>query len=129
MSMDQALTANDVGVASLAGGAVSIAGIATGLSYEVLIAGFAGALCALSFQSAMAAWRRIWTLFTSTLFAGYVAPIVYVWAGKLVPGDHQPLTLLVFSAYLCGIGAQAAIPLFMEWVERRGRKAIDEVGP
>lgn len=129
MSMDQALTVNDVGTATLAGGAVSIAGIATGLSYEVLFAGFAGALCALSFLPALAVWRRMWSLITSTLSAGYVSPILHVWAQKLVPGDHQPLLLLVFTAYLCGVGAQVAIPLFMVWVEKRGQKAINEVGP
>lgn len=122
MAMDQAVNASDVATATLAGGAVSIAGIATGLSYEVLFGGFAGALCSLSFLPAMLAWRRVWTLITSTLTAGYVAPIVFVWLQKVVPGEHAPLALLVFAAWLCGVGAQVAIPIFMAWVEHQGRK-------
>ena len=123
--MDKTASATNAAVSS----AVTVLGIATGLSYEVLFAGFSGALCALSFLGAMSAWRRVWSLISSTLFAGYCAPIAYVWAMKLVPGDHAPLLLMVFTAYCCGISAQAAIPLFMLWVERQGQKKVNEVSP
>ena len=71
------------------GTAVTIAGMTTGLHYEVLLAGFAGALVSLSFIGQMPAWRRLWSLFTSTIFAGYTAPVFSLYVAKATQ-DNDP---------------------------------------
>jgi hypothetical protein len=130
--MSQVINAADAGVAVVTTSAVTIAGIATGLSYDILIAGFAGALCSLSFMPSVKTWGRLWTLVTSTLFAGYVAPVALVLVLALVRQfvddvPTEPLVVKLLSAYGCGLGAQVLLPIFMEWMKRRAQQKLDGV--
>lgn len=116
---------------ALSSSAVTIAGVATGLSYDVLMAGFAGALCSISALGPLSPWSRLWTIFTSTLFAGYSAPVaialIETLIRKFVDIPSEPVVLRLFTAYVCGVVAQIVIPLMQEWVRKRGQKEIDEV--
>lgn len=97
------------GANAVAATAITVWGVATGLSYEVLLAGFAGGLVSLSFLDPMSAWRRVWTPITATLTAGYTSPIA---AGMVAPGEgsHEPLQLLITSAFVIGLCTQMLIP-------------------
>lgn len=107
-------------MANLASGtAVTIAGMATGLHYEVLLAGFAGALVSLSFIGVMSVWRRLWSLFTSTIFAGYTAPVFALYVVHVTPGDTIHQGLIVFSGLVMGMGAQVLIPIAMNWLQQK----------
>lgn len=95
---------------------VTIFGIATGLSYDVLLAGFAGGLVSLSFIEPQGVWRRIWTLTTSTLLAGYVAPGALPWIVSVSPeGAEVPV---VFAGFCAGLFGQAVIPAFTQRLKR-----------
>lgn len=102
---------------------ITLWGIATGLSYEVLLAGFAGGLVSLSFLPPMGIWRRIWTPVTATLTAGYTAPIAAHYLSSLL-SDLDMLALLVFSAFCLGLAAQFLIPIAL----KRAQKKVATVG-
>lgn len=102
---------------------ITIWGVATGLSYEVLLAGFAGGLVSLSFIAPMSIWRRIWTPFAATLTAGYTAQIGAHYLDKLFEGGVSGLALLVFSAFAIGVLTQVLIPAVMSWVRRKAETA------
>jgi hypothetical protein len=113
--MDQATGISHATAATV----VTVAGLATGLHYEVLLAGFAGALTSLTYLGAMAVWRRLWSLVTSTLTAGYIAPVLSLYVLKAVPhGEGVSLAILVFSGFVMGLFAQTAIPASMRRIEK-----------
>ena len=99
---------------------ITIWGIATGLTYEVLLAGFAGGLVSLSFLGPLTIWQRIWTPFAATLTAGYTSPIWAHYLFKMLGSDMPGLPLLVFSAFCIGLAAQVLIPVGLAWVRRKG---------
>jgi hypothetical protein len=113
--MDHSTNAANAAVAT----AITVWGIATGLSYEVLLAGFAGGLVSLSFLGPLTIWQRIWTPFAATLTAGYTAPIWAYYLLKLLEGV-EGLPILVFSAFCIGVAAQVLIPVGLTWVRRKG---------
>lgn len=99
---------------------ITLWGVATGLSYEVLLAGFSGGLVSLSFLPPMGIWRRIWTPVTATLTAGYISPVVV----PLLPGavgapDAAGTAGLICSAFLVGLTTQLLIPVVMKRVHAR----------
>lgn len=98
---------------------VTILGVATGLSYDILLAGFAGGLVSLSFIEPQGIWRRIWTLSSATLLAGYTAPVALAWIYTVSPegADIPP----VFAGFCMGLFGQALIPTVLQ----RARKALD----
>lgn len=108
--MDRALTLTH----AVAATAVTIGGFATGLYYDVLLAGFAGALASLSYLEVMSTWRRMWSLVTSSLTAGYTAPTFALYIGQLMPGvNATDQAALVFSGFTMGLAAQTLIPVAM----------------
>ncbi len=113
--MDNTGTVTNAAVAT----AITVWGVATGLSYEVLLAGFAGGLVSLSFIPPLSIWRRIWTPFAATLTAGYTAQIGVHYLDKLFDGGVSGLALLVFSAFVIGVLTQVLIPAAMSWVRRK----------
>jgi len=122
----QAKVNSAIAVPAAASAAVTIFGVTTGLSYEVLFAGFAGALCSLSFIASLTVWGRVWTLVTSTLFAGYVSPIACLLVPDMVPSIKGVSTLSVFTAYCCGMGAQALLPNLFKWLGNRSNAATSD---
>ena len=102
---------------------ITLWGIATGLSYEVLLAGFAGGLVSLSFLPPMGIWRRIWTPVTATLTAGYTAPIPAHYLASMLSGIDM-LASLVFSSFCLGLAAQFLIPIAI----KRAQKKAETIG-
>lgn len=119
--MDQTSNATNAVVATT----ITLWGVATGLSYEVLLAGFAGGLISLSFIAPLNLWQRIWTPFTATLTAGYTAPVLTYYMGGWVKGVDG-LALLVFSAFVIGVLTQVLIPALMSAARRRVETAGDQ---
>lgn len=115
--MDQTNSAANAIVATT----ITLWGVSTGLTYEVLLAGFAGGLVSLSFLGPMPMWRRIWTPFTATICAGYSAQIGAYYLNKLTEGQVHSLPLLVFSAFAIGVLTQTLIPLGIQWLQRKGQ--------
>jgi len=103
---------------------ITLWGVATGLSYEALLAGFSGGLVSLSFLPPMGLWRRIWTPVTATLTAGYTAPIAAHYVASTLEGI-SPLVTLVFVGFWLGLLAQFLIPVL---IQRAQRKAADVGG-
>lgn len=97
---------------------ITLWGVATGLSYEVLLAGFAGGLISLSFIAPLSIWQRIWTPFTATLTAGYTAPVFTHYLMGWITGVDD-LALLVFSAFVIGVLTQVLIPSAIALVRRK----------
>ena len=93
--------------------AVTLFGIATGLYFDTLLAGFCGALVSLSFLPPMGSLRRLWSLVTSTLFAGYLAQAAAWYFERINPYDSVPDKLPVVAAFLLGLGAQILIPIVL----------------
>lgn len=107
---------------AVAATSIMLWGVATGLTYEVLLAGFAGGMVSLSFLEAMSTWRRIWTPVTATLTAGYTAPIAGHYLASTLAGVN-PLALLVFCAFIVGLLAQFLIPMLIRYAQARGAQA------
>lgn len=93
--------------------AVTLFGIATGLYFDTLLAGFCGGLVSLSFLPPMGPVRRLWSLVVSTLFAGYLAQAGAWWFETVNPWDTTPEKLPVVTAFLLGLGAQLLIPIVL----------------
>lgn len=98
---------------------VTVGGVATGLDFSTLLAGFAGGLVSLSFLPPMSMWRRIWTPVTATLTAGYTAPVATHYLTGLLGAAIEPLTLQVAGAFGIGVTAQVALPLLVGVVHNR----------
>lgn len=103
---------------------ITVLGVATGLTYDVLLAGFAGGLVSLSYLGPVGIWSRIWTPITATLTAGYTAPILGRLVEKWIAGQVDTPTmdqpgLLVFTAFVIGLFAQALIPVITERMKKK----------
>lgn len=103
---------------------ITLYGIATGLSYEVLLAGFAGGLVSLSFLPPMGIWRRIWTPVAATLTAGYTSPVASHYIASMLSGVDG-LASLVFSAFCLGLAAQFLIPVLIKRAQRRVETSVE----
>lgn len=110
---------SDQAANALAASAVTIGGIATGLDFGVLLAGFAGGLVSLSFLPPMGMWRRIWTPVTATLTAGYLAPITVHYLSNIAGDAINPLSLEAASAFGIGVMAQVGLPVLMRITRKR----------
>jgi len=104
---------------ALAATGITVGGVATGLHYEVLLAGFAGALASLSYLPLMGTWSRVWTLFTSSLAAGYTAPFLAAIPAKMIGDGDISLAALTFTGLLMGLGSQAMIPVAIQKLRAR----------
>jgi len=99
---------------------VTLFGVVTGLSYEVLLAGFFGAIVWLTYQEAMPWGKRVWTLISSTLTAGYATPLLLGVLAKWMEMGKMPAGGAPLAGFLIGLGAQVGIPVFLSWIKRRG---------
>lgn len=111
-------TAPDVAVA-IAASAVTIAGFATGLHYDVLLAGFTGALVALSYTERRGLWHRLWSLFTASLAAGYMAPALAAYGSQSLPGSEGTQAALISTGFVVGMSAQVLVPGVINWIKRK----------
>lgn len=110
---------SDQAATAVAAASVTIGGVATGLDFGTLLAGFAGGLASLSFLPPMGLWRRIWTPVTATLTAGYTAPLAIHYLSGAAGDSVDPLTFQVGAAFVIGVLAQVAIPAAMRIARQR----------
>ncbi len=103
---------------TMAAAGITVAGIATGVNIDILFAGFAGSLVSLSFLGELSIAKRCWTLFTSTLTAGFTAPTLSAWVAKMVENSDSPPSG-VFAGFVIGVTAQVFIPGIMKLVKSR----------
>lgn len=94
---------------AIGGTGITILGVATGLNFEILLAGFAGSLASLSYLEGMTVSKRCWSLISSTLTAGYMAPALTNKLNALVGSPDQPPSG-VFAAFFIGLVAQFILP-------------------
>jgi len=105
---------------------ITVLGVATGLNYDVLLAGFAGGLVSLSYLNPTGVWRRIWTPITATLTAGYVAPVANRWFSETMTSPDD-LALRMFSAFVIGVLTQALIPLAFKLVQKKADSIGEQI--
>ncbi len=99
---------------------ITVAGVALGISYDTLVAGFAGGLVAMSFISGLSLIQRFLFLLSSTLTGAYVSPVILMLLAKFFDMATMPANGVVISAFLTGLGTQVGVPLFLKWLKKRG---------
>lgn len=73
------------GAAAVAGGLITVAGIATGLPADLILPSFVGALWALRCAPEGGAWSRVLQVLAGTLLAAWTAAPLSLVAGKIAP--------------------------------------------
>ena len=107
--------------ASLAAGAITLTGSILGVHFDALLLGFIGGLVVLSFLPKMTIKAVFWTLFSSSVLGGVLAPIsastlCHFFSFLDTSGDSVRMA----SALLIGVGAQTIIPVFLKYLGRKG---------
>lgn len=107
--------------ASLAAGAITLTGSILGVQFDALLMGFLGGLVVLSFLPKMTIKGVFWSLFSSSVLGGVLAPIssstLYHFFTFL---DSAGDSVRMASALLIGVGAQTIIPIFLKYLGRKG---------
>lgn len=111
--------ASTTGVA-LAALSITVTGSVLGVQYDALLIGFAGGLVALSFLPSMTWGKVAGSVFTSSVLAGFFAPIAAAAAKNYLPwlvvvGD----ALRIASAAAIGVSAQALVPLALNYLRQK----------
>jgi len=109
-----------VGIA-IAAGTITLTGSILGVHYDALTAGLFGGLVALSYLPSMSAARIAGSVATSSLLAGFFAPVIAAAALNYFPwlvgmGDYMRIA----AAAALGISAQAIIPSVLSWIRMKG---------
>ena len=117
-------TTTAAAVATLSGGALavpalSLLGMPLGLRLDVLVAGFAGALCAIALLNSVpptgdtlralleTSVKRLFVATTSSLFAGYTTPLMLV-------AFTLPDSVILSAAFIAGAFAQKGLVFFLK---------------
>lgn len=108
---------------------VTILGVPTGLTYDVLLAGFAGGLVSLSYIGKMGWAQRFWALLTSTITAGYTAPVVLAILAKWLDLGNLPASGLMVAGFITGLAAQTAIPMFLTFIRTFRKPPQQDITP
>lgn len=104
-----------------------------GLSFAVMVAGFAGGLVSLQSLQGLTRWKMATTLFTSVAVAGYGTPLLVQELGIKVP------SLQYAGAFLLGLCAMRLVPLvqgavpqiwqaFLDWATKQKTGATKNDG-
>lgn len=103
--------------AAVAGGLITVAGIATGLPADLILPGFVGALWALRTAPEGGAWGRVMQVLIGTLLAAWTAAPLSLLAGQIAPQAASiPAHMLRYpAAFLIGWGG---LTLLLRRVER-----------
>ncbi len=80
-------TSSSVAAIAVTSTGLSILGVSTGLQPDILLAGFAGGLWALSYQPDLPFLRRIASTLGSSIVAGYLAPVAVSILRSTLPSD------------------------------------------
>lgn len=109
---------------AVAGTVIALSGTVMGMHFDTLLAGFAGGLVSLSYlKGQLSAGRVAGSLFSSTMTAGFFAPIVTLFLFNYLPWTKElGDALRIPAAGGLGIAAQWVIPVALNWVSAWGDK-------
>ncbi len=102
------------GSGAFAVGTITITGSFLGLQYDMLLAGLAGGLVALSCMPQVPRARILVILITSALMGGYGGPVLTAWAIQsdvFAWSAKIPDATRIFSAFAIGGSSQTVVPL------------------
>lgn len=106
--------------AATAAGMITVTGGVLGMQYDVLLAGFFGGIVALSFADRQSHLKMAMSVFSSSLLAGYFAPIAAALAAHYMPAlTASGESLRLACACAIGLAAQTAIPAGLAWLRER----------
>lgn len=96
--------------AGLAASTITVLGVVTGLDPAILIAGFAGAVWAQTYQPQMDVWKRVVLSMIGAVVAGYFAPGIALGASKVGVITFMPAeTLSLPVAAVVGLTAHRVL--------------------
>lgn len=110
------------GSGAFAVGTITITGSFLGLQYDLLLAGLAGGLVALSCMPQVSRPRMLVMLITSALMGGYGGPMLAAWAVQsdmFSWSSKIPDATRIFSAFAVGVCSQTVVPLALEQLRSR----------
>lgn len=101
---------------ALAAGTVTLTGSIFGVQYEALLAGFFGGLCYLTYAPPTTKLKIAGSLATSSLMAGYFAPILAITAKHFLPWLSTVAEAPLRIATAAGIGllGQSLLPAIIK---------------
>jgi hypothetical protein len=101
-------------------------GISTGLQPDILLAGFAGGLWALTYQPPAPLLRRAAATLGSAVVAGYLSPIAVAVLRSALPGDPSREIAQTAFGLLIGLISQRVIgPAVLRIADRKAREYDD----
>lgn len=101
---------------------LTILGISTGLQPDILLAGFAGGLWALTYQPPASAFRRVAATLGSAVVAGYLSPIAVLVLRGALPGDVSKEIAQTSFGLLIGLLSQQKLgPLVLRIADKRAK--------
>jgi hypothetical protein len=106
---------------AIAAGTITLTGTIFGVHYDALLGGFFGGLVSLSYLPAATIWRIAGSVGTSSILAGFFAPIAAAAGSNYFPwvaglGDFTRIA----AAVVIGLVAHAAIPAALKKIQSFG---------
>ena len=118
--------ATSVAAVAVSATGLTILGISTGLQPDILLAGFAGGLWALTYQSPAPLFRRAAATAGSAVVAGYLSPIAVAILRGALPGDLSREIAQNAFGLLIGLISQRVIgPAVLRIADRKAREYDD----
>ncbi|HYD58979.1 MAG TPA: hypothetical protein VEC35_01395 [Noviherbaspirillum sp.] len=109
-----------VGV-TIAAGTITLTGSILGVHYDALLAGFFGGLVSLSYLPSMPALKIAGTVASSSILAGFFAPVIAAAAVHYFPwlvGTGGGVRMACAAGL--GLTAQVLIPAGLNWLRKQG---------
>jgi hypothetical protein len=118
--------ATSVAAVAVSATGLTILGISTGLQPDILLAGFAGGLWALTYQPPAPLLRRAAATLGSAVVAGYLSPIAVAVLRSALPGDPSREIAQTAFGLLIGLISQRVIgPAVLRIADRKAREYDD----
>jgi len=118
--------ATSVAAVAVSATGLTILGISTGLQPDILLAGFAGGLWALTYQPPAPLFRRAAATAGSAVVAGYLSPIAVAILHGALPGDLSREIAQTAFGLLIGLISQRVIgPAVLRIADRKAREYDD----
>lgn len=119
--------ATSVAAVAVSATGLTILGISTGLQPDILLAGFAGGLWALTYQPPATLFRRAAATAGSAVVAGYLSPLAVAVLRSAIPGDLSREIAQTSFGLLIGLVSQRVIgPAVLRIADRRAKEFDSE---
>jgi hypothetical protein len=106
---------------------LTLLGISTGLQPDILLAGFAGGLWAITYDPPAPLFRRAAATLGSAVVAGYLSPIAVAVLRSALPGDLSREIAQTSFGLLIGLVSQRVIgPAVLRIADRRAKEFDSE---